>query len=136
MRASIGGGDEKEVNEMANPVSRIRKPRHSRHVHLFLTRWADIAHAGRTEKGGGEHMNILLWIVFGAIAGWIASAIMGSGGGAVADVVLGIIGAVVGGFVMNILGAPGVSGLNLYSLVVAIIGAVILIYIGRLLRTV
>ncbi len=77
-------------------------------------------------------MNIILWIVFGAIAGWLASLIMGAGHSLIWDIILGIIGALVGGFVMNALGSPGVTGFNLYSFIVAIIGAIIVIGIGRM----
>lgn len=49
-------------------------------------------------------MGVLLWIIFGAIAGFIASKIMGGGGGIVWDVVVGIVGAVIGGFIMSLLG--------------------------------
>lgn len=79
-------------------------------------------------------MNIILWIIFGAIAGWIASVIMKSEGGAVMDIILGIVGAAVGGFVMNLFGQSGVTGFNLYSLIVAVIGAMILIFLGRMLK--
>lgn len=79
-------------------------------------------------------MNILLWIVFGAIAGWIASAIAGTREGLLWDIILGIAGAVLGGFIMNAFGSSGVTGFNLYSFIVAILGAVILIYLSRLIR--
>lgn len=81
-------------------------------------------------------MGILLWIIFGALAGWIASIIMktDSGQGTVSDIVMGIIGAVVGGFIMNLLGQSGVTGFNFYSLVVAVIGAIVVIKIGRMAR--
>lgn len=80
-------------------------------------------------------MDILLWIILGALAGWIASMIMKTNAqqGLVMDIVLGIVGAVVGGFLMNFFGAPGVEGFNLYSLIVAVGGAVILLFIGRAL---
>jgi len=70
--------------------------------------------------------NILIWILLGALAGWIASMIMGRNAqmGALANIVVGIVGALIGGFLMNALGAPGVSGFNLYSVLVAIGGAV------------
>jgi uncharacterized membrane protein YeaQ/YmgE (transglycosylase-associated protein family) len=78
-------------------------------------------------------MNFLLWILFGALAGWVASIMMGTDArqGAVANIVLGIIGGLVGGLIMNLLGAPGVSGFNIYSIIVAVIGAVSLIWVGR-----
>jgi uncharacterized membrane protein YeaQ/YmgE (transglycosylase-associated protein family) len=80
-------------------------------------------------------MDVLLWIVFGAIAGWIASLIMSTNAeqGFLMDIVLGIVGAVLGGFIMNVLGQPGVTGFNIYSLIVAVVGAVVLIGIGRAL---
>lgn len=77
-------------------------------------------------------MEIILEIILGAIAGWIASAITKSSAGVWMDIVLGILGAIVGGFIMSFFGQPGVTGLNLYSLVVAVIGAVVLIWLGRL----
>ena len=81
-------------------------------------------------------MGILLWIIFGAIAGWIASLVMktNSSQGTVTDIVLGIVGAVVGGFLMGLAGKPGVGGFDVYSLVVAVIGAVVVIYVGRLIK--
>lgn len=79
-------------------------------------------------------MNILIWIIFGAIAGWIADVIMSSNHGVLEDIVLGIIGAFIGGFIFNSFGQPGVTGFNLYSVIVAVIGAVVLIFLGRLLH--
>ena len=79
-------------------------------------------------------MGIILWIIVGALAGWIASAIMGSREGLVMDIVIGIVGAVLGGWIMSLLGHGGVSGFNVYSFVVAIIGAVVLIAIVRAFR--
>ncbi len=81
-------------------------------------------------------MNILLWIIFGAIAGWISSLIMKSDyeQGTFKDIIMGIAGAFVGGTIMNLLGLSGVNGFNLYSLLVAIFGAVTVIYIGRMIR--
>ncbi|MEK7582553.1 MAG: GlsB/YeaQ/YmgE family stress response membrane protein [Patescibacteria group bacterium] len=81
-------------------------------------------------------MGILLWVVFGALAGWIASMVMGTNAqqGAIANIVIGIIGAVIGGFVMSFFGGSGASGFNLYSLLVAVLGSVILIWVIRVLR--
>jgi uncharacterized membrane protein YeaQ/YmgE (transglycosylase-associated protein family) len=80
--------------------------------------------------------NIIVWIVLGALAGWIASMVMGRNAqmGAVANIIVGIIGAVIGGLIMNALGGPGVCGLNLYSILVAIGGAVVLLFIVGLFR--
>ncbi|OGG07799.1 hypothetical protein A3D05_01105 [Candidatus Gottesmanbacteria bacterium RIFCSPHIGHO2_02_FULL_40_24] len=81
-------------------------------------------------------MEILFWILFGALAGWIASVIMrtNSNQGIIMDIFLGIAGALVGGFIFDLFGAPGISGFNIWSLLVAVIGAAVLIYLGRLLR--
>jgi uncharacterized membrane protein YeaQ/YmgE (transglycosylase-associated protein family) len=79
-------------------------------------------------------MGILLWIIFGAIAGWLASMITNSNNGLVLDIVIGIVGAVVGGWIMSMLGSTGVSGFNLYSLLVAILGAVVLLVVVKAIR--
>lgn len=81
-------------------------------------------------------MGILLWIIFGALAGWIASIVMKTDHrqGTVSDIIMGIIGSIVGGLIMNQLGQSGVNGFNLYSLAVAVIGAIIVIYIGRMIK--
>jgi len=80
-------------------------------------------------------MNILLWIVFGAIVGWVASMIVKTDAeqGFFGDVILGIVGAVVGGLIMNVLGQPGVTGFDLYSIMVALVGAVVVVFAGRAL---
>ncbi len=73
-------------------------------------------------------MSILAWIVLGLIAGFVASKLVNkTGGGVVMDIVLGIVGALAGGWLFNQFGQPGVTGLNLWSFVVAVIGAVILL---------
>jgi uncharacterized membrane protein YeaQ/YmgE (transglycosylase-associated protein family) len=73
-------------------------------------------------------MSILGWIVLGLIAGWIASKIVNrEGEGFFLDIVLGIVGAFVGGLIFTALGGAGVTGLNLYSMVVAIIGAIVVL---------
>jgi uncharacterized membrane protein YeaQ/YmgE (transglycosylase-associated protein family) len=71
-------------------------------------------------------MSILAWIVLGLIAGFIGSKIVNkTGEGMIMDIILGVVGAVVGGFLFNAFGASGVSGLNLYSLMVAVVGSVL-----------
>lgn len=71
-------------------------------------------------------MSILAWIVLGLIAGFIGSKIVNkSGEGFFLDIILGIVGAVVGGWLFSMFGAGGVSGLNLYSLFVAVIGSIV-----------
>jgi uncharacterized membrane protein YeaQ/YmgE (transglycosylase-associated protein family) len=73
-------------------------------------------------------MSFLVWIVFGLLAGFVASKIVNQrGDGTVIDIVLGVVGAVVGGFLFNTLGAPGVTGFNVWSLFVAVIGAVVVL---------
>lgn len=81
-------------------------------------------------------MNWLVWIIFGALAGWIASIIMGKNKkmGAIANIVVGIVGAFIGGWIMSFFGAQGVTGFNLPSLLVAIGGAVVLLFVVGLLR--
>ena len=78
-------------------------------------------------------MNLLLWAVFGAIAGWLASTVMRTDGeqNMLADIILGVIGAGIGGLLMNIIGQPGVTGFNLYSMFVALLGAVALLWIYK-----
>ncbi len=81
-------------------------------------------------------MGIVLWIIFGALSGWIASIMMKTDDsqGLGMDILLGVVGAVVGGFLMGIIGQSGVTGFNLYSILVAVLGAVVVIFVGRLLR--
>ena len=81
-------------------------------------------------------MNILVFVLFGALAGWLASIIMGRNAqmGAIANIVVGIVGAFIGGILMNTFGAAGVTGFNLYSIMVAVIGAVILLFVVGLFR--
>jgi uncharacterized membrane protein YeaQ/YmgE (transglycosylase-associated protein family) len=74
------------------------------------------------------NMSIIGWIVLGLIAGFIASKIVNkSGEGVLLDIVLGIVGAVVGGFLFAQFGAEGVTGFNLYSMFVAVIGAIVVL---------
>ena len=81
-------------------------------------------------------MNVILWIVFGALVGWVASVIMKSSNGVIMDIVIGIIGAIVGGWLMSFFGNTGITGFNFYSFLVALLGAVVLIAIARSFRTV
>jgi uncharacterized membrane protein YeaQ/YmgE (transglycosylase-associated protein family) len=80
-------------------------------------------------------MSILAWIVLGLIAGFIGSKLVNkSGEGVLLDIILGIVGAVIGGWVFNLVGAAGVTGLNLYSLLVAVIGSVLFLVVYHALR--
>jgi uncharacterized membrane protein YeaQ/YmgE (transglycosylase-associated protein family) len=73
-------------------------------------------------------MSLIAWIVLGLIAGFIASKIVNKAGeGALLDIILGVLGAVVGGWLFHVFGMPGVTGLNVYSMLVAIVGAVVVL---------
>ncbi len=80
-----------------------------------------------------DGMGFIGWIVLGGLAGWIASKIASTDKdmGIMLNIVVGIIGAFIGGFVFSMLGGQGVTGFNLYSFIVALIGAVILLMIVR-----
>ncbi len=91
---------------------------------------------GRVKSATGKAciMSIIGWIVLGLIAGFIASKIVNkSGSGILLDIVLGVVGAVVGGFLFNTFGAAGVTGFNIYSMVVAVIGAVVVLFVYHLI---
>lgn len=80
-------------------------------------------------------MSILAWIVLGIVAGFIASKIVNrQGEGLLLDLGLGIVGAVVGGWLSSLVGQPGVTGLNLYSIFISIIGAVVVLVIYHAVR--
>jgi uncharacterized membrane protein YeaQ/YmgE (transglycosylase-associated protein family) len=82
-------------------------------------------------------MSILAWIVLGLIAGFIGSKLVNkTGEGLIIDILLGIVGAVVGGYLFKVFGASGVTGLNLYSLLVAVVGAVIFLVAYHAIRRV
>ncbi|MCO4316579.1 GlsB/YeaQ/YmgE family stress response membrane protein [Phyllobacterium sp. 21LDTY02-6] len=75
-------------------------------------------------------MSILSWIILGLVAGFIGSKIINrSGQGLILDIILGIVGAVVGGVIFSFFGAAGVTGLNIYSLIVAIIGSIVVLWL-------
>lgn len=81
-------------------------------------------------------MGILAWIIFGLIAGIIAKAIMPGkdSGGFIITIILGILGAVIGGLIGSVLGFGGVSGFDIRSFIIAIIGAIILLWIYRAVK--
>ena len=80
-------------------------------------------------------MSVIAWVVLGLIAGFIGSKLVNKRGeGLFLDIVLGVIGAVVGGWVFHFFGATGVTGLNIYSLIVAVIGAVLVLVLYHALR--
>lgn len=80
-------------------------------------------------------MSFIAWIVLGLVAGFIASKIVNkSRGGFFLDIVLGVIGAVVGGYLFQTFGMAGVTGVNLYSILVAAVGAVVVLAIYHAIR--
>ncbi len=77
-------------------------------------------------------MGIIAWIVLGGLAGWIASLLLKEQRGCLANVVIGILGAVIGGLIFSFLGGHGVTGFNLWSVFVSVVGALILLaLLGR-----
>jgi uncharacterized membrane protein YeaQ/YmgE (transglycosylase-associated protein family) len=83
---------------------------------------------------GGQKMSIIAWIVLGLIAGFIASKIVNrQGEGLLLNMALGIIGALVGGFLFSAVGQTGITGFNIYSIFVAIIGAIVVLLIYQAL---
>ena len=79
-------------------------------------------------------MGIIAWLVLGLIAGFIASRIVNhTGSGLIMDIVLGIIGALAGGFIFSFFGAAGVTGFNIYSMIVAVVGAVVVLWLYHML---
>lgn len=81
-------------------------------------------------------MGIILWIIFGALAGWIASFFAGTNEeqGALANIAVGIVGAFIGGFIANLFGLEGITGFNIWSLLIAIGGALLLLFIVSMFR--
>lgn len=89
-----------------------------------------------TSKGGEVYMSIIVWLVFGAIAGSLANFFdkSPSSGGILGSMVLGIIGALVGGFLANMIFGFGITGFNIESLIVAVLGSLLLLFGQRALR--
>src|SRR6202045_2911044 len=82
----------------------------------------------RNHRSEGAVMSIIGWIILGLISGFIASKIVNrTGEGFFLDIVLGIVGAIVGGFIFTAVGATGVTGFNLYSMFVAVVGAIVVL---------
>ena len=79
-------------------------------------------------------MGIIAWLVLGLIAGFIGSKVVNhTGSGILMDIVLGVVGALVGGFLFSMFGAVGVTGLNIYSMLVAVVGAVVVLWLYHML---
>lgn len=80
-------------------------------------------------------MSLIAWLVVGLVAGWIGSMIVNRRGeGLIMDIVLGVIGAFVGGFLFQAFGHSGVSGINIYSIFVAVVGAIVVLVIYHAIR--
>ncbi len=81
-------------------------------------------------------MNIILWLVFGALAGWLASIIMGKNSqmGAGANILFGVLGAIVGGFLASLLGLGTVTGFNVWSMLIAIGGACLCLLVVNMVQ--
>ena len=79
-------------------------------------------------------MEILMWVILGGLAGWVASMIMRTNAsmGAVANIIVGMLGSVVGGWLFQYFGGRGVTGFNLYSLGVSLVGACVLLFVAKL----
>ena len=77
-----------------------------------------------------------MWIIFGALAGWISSMFMNTDDsqGALGNILMGIVGSIAAGYLMPVLGMSGVTGFNLYSVMVAVIGAIVVIAIVRMIK--
>ena len=89
----------------------------------------------RSTREKETYITILAWIVLGLVAGFIGSKLVNkTGAGLVLDIGLGIVGALVGGWLFSVFGMSGVTGLNLYSLVVAVIGAVVFLLVYHAIR--
>ncbi len=79
-------------------------------------------------------MSVLAWIILGLIAGFIGSKIVNrSGEGFILDIVLGIVGALVGGALFSFFGATGITGLNIYSVIVAVIGSIVVLWLYHMI---
>jgi uncharacterized membrane protein YeaQ/YmgE (transglycosylase-associated protein family) len=81
-----------------------------------------------------EPMGLIAWIVVGGIAGWLASMVIPSGLGLIGDIVVGIVGGFIGGFLFHAIGEVGMTGFSIWSIFVAFIGSVVLLYVIRLLK--
>ena len=81
-------------------------------------------------------MNILLWLVFGALAGWLASIIMGTDGqmGVGSNILFGILGSVVGGFIASLLGIGSITGFNIGSMLIAVAGACLCLLVVNMVK--
>jgi uncharacterized membrane protein YeaQ/YmgE (transglycosylase-associated protein family) len=79
-------------------------------------------------------MNWIGWVILGGLAGWVANMVMKEEGGLFKNIIVGIIGGVVGGGIVELMGGSGVNGFNLYSFIVAVLGAVVLLWLVRMIK--
>lgn len=81
-----------------------------------------------------DGLGFIGWIVLGGLAGWVASMIMGNNArqGLLGNIIVGIVGGLLGGFIFGLFGGAGVTGFNLWSFLVALVGAVVLLFLWRL----
>ena len=78
-----------------------------------------------------QPVGLIAWLVVGGIAGWLASMVIPSGLGLIGDIVAGVIGGFIGGFLFHAIGEVGMTGLSIWSIFVAFVGAVVLLYVIR-----
>src|SRR5215471_4673849 len=87
------------------------------------------------DRGGNKDMSFLAWIILGLVAGFIGSKVVNKRGeGLILDIILGVVGAIVGGWLFSMCGAGGVTGLNLYSLMIAVVGAIVVLVLYHVAR--
>lgn len=79
-------------------------------------------------------MGIIIFVVFGALVGWVASMIVGTREGILLDIIVGIVGSVIGGWLMSFVNESGITGFNVYSFLVALLGSVVLLVIVKAIR--
>ncbi|MFA5878500.1 MAG: GlsB/YeaQ/YmgE family stress response membrane protein [Candidatus Staskawiczbacteria bacterium] len=79
-------------------------------------------------------MSILVLIIFGALVGWVASMLVGTREGLLLDIIVGIVGSVIGGWIMDFFSQSGVTGFNVYSFLVALLGSVVLLVVVKAIR--
>jgi uncharacterized membrane protein YeaQ/YmgE (transglycosylase-associated protein family) len=92
----------------------------------------DVAHGQGDDQGRQDKMGIISWIVLGAIAGFLANMVVGGREGVIGTIILGIVGAVVGGYIAESVFHKGdVTGVNIESIAIAVVGAIIVLFVWR-----
>lgn len=96
---------------------------------------APVIITGKIVKILGGFMGIIGWIILGGLAGWLAAKLVDGGSkGIVVNIIVGIVGALIGGFLFNLLGGSGITGFNIWSFIVAVVGAIVLLWIVGMFR--